>query len=83
MDIVTKFYQALNKLDIKYDEETGRLSKPINFVVYDAHRKVSAKRLFIFKNYFLILREEENDTRKIQFKHIKGFQYADKGDIFL
>ncbi|MYL22061.1 hypothetical protein GLW04_19485 [Halobacillus litoralis] len=81
MDVVTKFYQALNKLDIKYDEETGRLSKPIVFVVYDSSRKIQAKRLFILKNYFLILREEENDTRKIQFKHIKGFQYVDKSEI--
>ena len=82
MDMVTKFYQALNKLDIKYDEETGRLSKPISFVIYDSQRRVEAKRLFVLNNYFLILKEEENDTRKIQFKHVKGFQYVDKSDIY-
>lgn len=83
MDMVTKFYQALNKFDIRYDDETGRLSKPIWFVVYDTRRKIQANRLFVFKNYFLIFKDEENDTRKIQFKHIKGFQYVDKSDMFV
>lgn len=78
---VDKFYEALIKLDISYNEETGRLSKPIVFVVYDTRRKIQAKRLFIFKDYFLIFREEENDTRKIQFKNVKGYQYVDKSDI--
>ncbi|MYL43976.1 hypothetical protein [Virgibacillus salexigens] len=81
MDVVKKYYEALKKFNISYDEETGRLSKPITIVVYESRRKIQAKRLLVFKDYFLIIQDEENDTRKIQFKNVKGFQYVDKSDI--
>lgn len=77
--VVPKFYEALETLKIKYDEETGRLSKPIVFIIYETNRKIKAERVLIFKDYFLIIFDDINDTRKIHFKHVRG--YTNPNDI--
>lgn len=72
--VIQKFHDALEEMKIAYDKETGRLSDAIYFVVYEARRKIEAKRVFVFKDYFLIIEEDKNDTRKVHFKNVKGFQ---------
>lgn len=72
--VIQKFHDALDRYNITYDKETGRLSNPIEIVIYKTNRKIQAERLLIFKDYFLVILDEESDTRKIHFKHVQGYQ---------
>jgi len=76
-NVIPKFYEALEKMNIDYDEETGKLSKSIIFIIYDTYRKVSVDRVLIFKDYFLIIEDAKRDTRKINFKNIRGYKAPD------
>lgn len=75
--VIPKFYEALERYNITYDKETGRLSNPIVIVIYKTNRKIQANRLLIFKDYFLVIRDDINDTRKIHFKHVQGYRPPD------
>lgn len=75
--VIQKFYEALDTLGIDYNEETGRLSSPIEFIIYKAHRRLEAKRVLIFKTFFLIIDEDKSDTRKLNFQNVHGFKSPD------
>lgn len=72
INVVKNFYEALHKFEIKYDEETGRLSKTLVIIAYKTERKVEVDRVFLFEGYFLIFYEK--DVRKVRYENVIGFQ---------
>lgn len=71
---VNKFHRALDVLQIKHDEETGRLSEPLVMIAYEARRKIIIERVLILKNFFLIINDQDNDVRKIYYDKVQGFR---------
>lgn len=76
-----RFYNALNKLDISYDEETGKLSKTITILAYESNRKIKADKIKIYRDHFSIEKKEEDTTRKIYFKNVNGFKYEEISEL--
>lgn len=72
--VVPKFYEALKQMNIDYDAETGRLSNSIIFIIYNTYRKINVDRVLIFKDYFLVIDDAKEDTRKINFQNIRGYK---------
>lgn len=72
-----RFLEAVEQLGVTYNQETGRLSEEINFVVYENRTNLPVERVFIFPEQFLILREDS--FRAVKFKNIKGFKLIKEG----
>lgn len=75
---VEKFNRALDTLNIQYDQETGRLSEPIIMIAYDSKRRILIERVFIFKKFFLIFEDAENDVKKIFHDKVQAFRSYSK-----
>lgn len=71
---VEKFNRALQILNIKHNKETGRLSEPMIMIAYDANRKITIERVFIFKKFFLVIKDQENDVKKIFHDKVQSFR---------
>lgn len=77
-DVVrTKFYEALKKMGITHDPETGRLSKTLIIVVYRDSRKIKTNRVFSFKDHFLLIDDQADDSKRISYKSVQGFMGTD------
>ncbi|KMY52551.1 hypothetical protein AC623_20665 [Bacillus sp. FJAT-27231] len=72
-----RFFQALEKFGVDYNEETGRLSKPIIFVVYSRGSRWEVERVFLFEDHFLIF-EGDKGAKKISFDKVKEFKLLQK-----
>lgn len=68
-----RFLEALEKFGVDYNQETGWLSKPITFVVYDRGSNWLVERVFLFENHFLVF-EGTTNSKKISFDKVKQFK---------
>lgn len=73
-EALDKFQRALEKFHVTHDPETGRLSEPIILIAYDGRKHIEISRVMIFKKYFLIIRDDEWDTKRMMYENVKGFR---------
>jgi hypothetical protein len=73
-----KFNAALKEFGISHDPKTGELSEPLVLIAYDSRRRLVIHRMMIFREYFLIIRDDKWDTMRIMYKHVRGFQTYSK-----
>lgn len=66
-----KFKEALDKLGVTYNEDSGWLSECINVVVYKNRTFLPAERVFVIGDQLLILKKDS--FRSVNSKNIVGF----------
>lgn len=76
--VKTKFEEALKKMNITHDQETGRLSKTLVIVVYKDSRKIKTNRVFPLKDHFVLIDDAAGDSKRLYYSSVHGFKSPDE-----